>query len=288
MPSQLEQAAIDSTSIIPTLDYAEVPDLAKAAQNQGVWPRFHYKPVLNKAKSDEAGRPIHDQIEWVTVIIAGDRNSQPSHKVSEIDTRKWPTEYNAFKNGEKMPLQGTPLDEWNQLSVNQRADLKSLGILTVEMLAGLSDEQVQNYGLGGMKLREMADTFISASADQAIPQSLAAENARLKDNQDFLTKQIDNLKADMHRMSDNPESTERNEQLEAMNKALKTMVATLEDNNALLKDKVKMMESAPSVDIEAYQKSIDAVSNELAKTKKELSSARGEITKLKKAASKEA
>ena len=281
MTSQLEQAALNSTAIIPgTLDSNEMPDLAKAAQNKGVWPRFNYKAVPNKLKSDEAGRPIHDQIEWVTVIIAGDRNSQPSHKVSDIDRAKWPAEYRAFKNGEKMPIQGTPLNEWSQLSVNQVADLGSLGILTVEMLAGLSDEQIQSFGLGGLQLREKAKAYIESSKDQAYPQQMAVKVVQLTEDNDFLKQQNEQLKATLAQASDNPASTERTEQLESLVSTQKSAIVSLEDNNALLKDKINSMGAA---DVSGYTDKIDALTEELSKTKKELSTARGKITTLEKA-----
>jgi len=145
MTTALEQQALDSANIIPMqLDGEQIPDVAKAAQNGGVWPKFFHRAVQNKAKSEEAGRPIHDQVEWLEIVVAGDRNSKVSRKVRDEDKGRWPAQYHAFKSGEKMPLQGTPLEQWTQLGTDQVADLKSMGIMTVEMLAGLSDDQVAN------------------------------------------------------------------------------------------------------------------------------------------------
>ena len=180
-------------NIIPMPLDEQVPDVAKAINNGGVWPNFSLRPVENKMKSEEAGRPIHDQVEWVDIIVAGDRNSKVSRKVRDEDKGRWPALYQAFKNGEKMPLQGTPLDQWSQLGVDQVADLKSLGILTVEMLAGLSDDQVQSYGLGGHQIREKAQAYIEYAADQAVPQHLAAENERLREDNVSLTTQLSDM-----------------------------------------------------------------------------------------------
>lgn len=196
MTTALEQQAIDSSNIIPgMLDDQQIPDVAKAAQNGGVWPKFFHRPIQNKAKSEEAGRPVHDQVEWVEIIVAGDRNSKVSRKVSDIDKRRWPQQYQAFKSGNKMPLQGTPLEQWTQLGTDQVADLKSLGIMTVEMLAGLSDDQVANYGLGGHQLREKANAYIETAANQAAPQHYAADNQRLSEEVIDLKRQLEEAHA---------------------------------------------------------------------------------------------
>lgn len=282
MTTSLEQHALDNAPIIPTLDGGahEVPDLAKAVQNNGVWPRFHMVAKLNKKQSDEAGRPMHDQVEWVDVVIAGDRNSQPSHKVTDIDKHKWPDEYSAFKNGAKMPVQGTPLSEWNQLSVSQVADLTSIGVLTVDMLADLSDSQIQGYGMGGMQLREKAKAFIETSADQAIPQHLATQNAKLTEDMTFMEKQVEDMKAALAKAADNPESTERVEQMEAMCQTQKTTIATLEESAQLLRDKVKLLEAAEPVDVTEYTDQIKQLTADLTTAKQELSTAKGNVTKL--------
>ena len=196
MTTALEQRALNSANIIPgTLDSEQIPDVAKAAQNGGVWPKFFHRPIQNKAKSEEAGRPVHDQVEWVDIIVAGDRNSKVSRKVSDIDKQRWPAQYQAFKSGNKMPLQGTPLEQWTQLGTDQVADLKSLGIMTVEMLAGLSDDQVANYGLGGHQLREKANAYIEIAANQAAPQHYAADNQRLSEEVIDLKRQLEETHA---------------------------------------------------------------------------------------------
>ena len=225
-------------NIIPQSLDEQVPDVAKAVNNGGVWPNFFYRPIPNKIKSEEAGRTIHDQVAWVEIIVAGDRNSKVSRKVRPLeDQARWPAQYAAFKNGDKMPLQGTPLEQWSQLGVDQVADLKSLGILTVDMLAKLSDDQVQNYGLGGHQLREKAQAFIETAADQAVPQHLASENERLREDNISLTSQLESMQESMDEnkpTADPEEVAELKTQITQNKMVIDTQTTALESQKALI------------------------------------------------------
>lgn len=250
---QIGDVALASTNIIPpTLDSApEVPDAAKAANNGGVWPKFYHRPVLNKSESEKKGRPVHDQVEWVDIIVAGDKNSRMSCAIRQQDKDRWPVEYAAFKNGSKIPLQGTPLEQWPQLGVDQVADLKSLGIMTVEMLAELSDEQVQNYGMGGHQMREKAQAYIQTALDQAAPQHLASENARQAEQLKEQAAVIDEMKKSIKDLQEsggsNPEEVE-------------SLKQQLEQNNMLI-DTQKLA-------LEGLQKKVDDLTEENEKLKK--------------------
>lgn len=250
---EIGQAALEATSIIPMpLDGPEVPDVAKAAKNGGVWPKFYMRPVLNRAETEKKGRPIHDQVEYIEIIVAGDRNSKVNRPVREDDKYRWPQHWQAFKSGEKMPIQGTPLEQWTQLGVDQVADLKSLGILTVEMLADLSDDQVQNYGLGGHKLRELAQGYIEKSQDAALPQHQAAEISRQQEKITEQEDQITELKAAVKQLQEDgggdPEMVQslenQLEQSKMMIETLQTTVKTQDLALETLKQKVDEMTMA--------------------------------------------
>ena len=146
----------------------------------GVTPVFMTKPVYNEAKSKEAGRAIFDEIEMVEVWIAGDRLNRPRFAVEDEHKKRWPREYEAFKKGVKISTSGTPLEHWPRMTVGKVAELKALGIPTVDALAEMSDANLGNLGMGARELREEARSFLQQAAGTADVGKMAATIAELQ------------------------------------------------------------------------------------------------------------
>lgn len=100
--------------------------------------------------------------------------------------------YEKWKQGQEMPLHGTPIATWGVISPAQQKMLTSIMILTVEDLGQLNDEGIQRIGMGGLDLRTKARAWLAQTHDKG---PLTIENAQLK--QSLITQQgeIDTLKA---------------------------------------------------------------------------------------------
>lgn len=146
----------------------------------GVTPLFMTKPIYNEAKSKEAGRPIFDEVEIVEVWFSGDRTNRPRFEVTDEHRDRWPKEYAAFKSGSKISDSGTPLEHWPQMTVGKVAELKALGILTVEALAQMPDGNLGNLGMKARELREQARSYLQNAAGTADVQKMAATIAELQ------------------------------------------------------------------------------------------------------------
>lgn len=146
----------------------------------GVTPLFKTQAVYNEAKSKEAGRPVFDEIEMVEVWFAGDRLQRPCFEVTDEHRNRWPKEYEAFKSGMTVSESGTPLEHWPRMTVGKVAELKALGILTVEGLAQMPDRNLANLGMKGRELREEARSFLAAAAGTADVTKMAATIAELE------------------------------------------------------------------------------------------------------------
>jgi len=97
------------------------------------------------------------------------------------------------RSGESESVDGTPIDEWSAINLAQKAALKAMSFMTVEMLAGASDTQLQKVGMGGFELRTKAKAFLDASAGSAEAQKYAVENERLKSDIEDLKRQVAEL-----------------------------------------------------------------------------------------------
>ncbi|MGH7489414.1 MAG: hypothetical protein ACREMY_28010 [bacterium] len=142
---------------------------SNASENKDtVVPHFFKQAVQNEARTKKEGRPIFDDMEMVTTIIPGDRLTKPSFVVEDRHKQRWPHEYEAFKRGEQVAQSGTPLEHWPPLTTARVAELKAIGIFSVETLSEVSDGNLTVLGSGGRALREQAKAYLKAAKDGAL------------------------------------------------------------------------------------------------------------------------
>jgi hypothetical protein len=155
--------------------------------------QFYKKSLKQDMASDEAGRPIFKEFDFVRIMIPGDNlteidtYAQDSHK--QRFPRQWAHYQNQVTNHED--IIGTPLDQWPQVTRSQAEELRGLKFHTVESIADCSDQQLQRIGMvAGMSphnFRLKAKAFLNLANDsaevahrEAELQELKEENAKIK------------------------------------------------------------------------------------------------------------
>lgn len=149
-------------------------------------PLFEMKAEEDKQASLQEGRPIYREVPYVTILVPGDKD-QIVRRVRDADKERWPTQWAAFEARQEQVTEGTPLDQWPQLSVSRIAELRALNILTVEALADVADSSLHKLGPGARDLKEKAKRFLSAASGVSSEiekfkeriEKLEEENARL-------------------------------------------------------------------------------------------------------------
>lgn len=153
-------------------------------------PRFYMEPVQNPAKTAAEGRPIFDEVEMIEITIPGDRLTRFVALAHELESSKsippktyaqaFPDEYAAFKRGEQRAATGTPIEHWAILTAARVAELKALGILSIDEVAALSDAAARNIGHDGLSLRDQASAHIANARDGALVTEQARQIAELQ------------------------------------------------------------------------------------------------------------
>ena len=162
--------------------------------DDGLFVKFSKRAVEMKAKSEEKGYPVFDEIDFISIIVAGDPTNQVERKVRDDDKRRFAPIWEKYKNGEKgTSLSGMPIEQWASISLTEKAMLKHIEFHTVESLAAASDSSLQRVGMGGFELRAKAKAFLEAAGDSSAIQKYAAENKRLKDDLEALKLQVAEL-----------------------------------------------------------------------------------------------
>lgn len=156
-------------------------------------PFFFREMVKDETTSARLGRAVFKAIEMVRIVIPGDPHSSPVRRVSDEHRQRFPEHYAAFQREEEMAEDGTPIEQWGILTMEQRYHLKHLKLFTVEQVAALTDLQLQNLGMGGLTLRNRAQAYLESTKTGAVPDRLISENELLKTQVRTLMEQVSKL-----------------------------------------------------------------------------------------------
>lgn len=164
-------------------------------QENGALVEFYRDAVQNKFKSAQEGRPIYDEKDFIRIQTPGDTRTLVVRIASEQDIQRFPRAWSAYQRNVEVAQEGTPLEEWNLISRSQTKELKHVGITTVEILAEVSDANIQKLGPGYMQLRQRARDFLASSADDAKATAWAREKEALEERIRLLEEANAALKA---------------------------------------------------------------------------------------------
>lgn len=171
------------------------------------------EPGISVPKLNEFGVPIYKDVDYVTVRQPGGTDSVifevekwlNVHLPNEVQNGRlnpafppiYRKQYEAYKAGQEIPVEGTPLRLWSGATKAQIATLTAMNILTVEDLATLPDDSVRRIGMGGVTLKQRANAWLATAKDNGKANEMVAlqqKNALLEANLATLAAQIEELK----------------------------------------------------------------------------------------------
>jgi hypothetical protein len=161
---------------------------------------FYVQAEQNNFKSEQEGHPVFEDKEMVRIVTPGDKNSVVEERVKDHHRREYARQYEAFKSGETLTVEGMPLKEWPPLSPAMVANLRAINIVTVEQLSQVDDGRLDNLGMGGRTLREKARLWLEQASGGAPLTRLQAENETLKAQQVVLERAVAELSAAVSRL----------------------------------------------------------------------------------------
>lgn len=135
------------------------------SQDDRLMVKFYLGALENTAESEKQGRPIFDEVEFISIAVPGqlDRVDRPAWR---LDFERFARQYAAFKSGLQAAESGTPLSVWPVIKANQVAELATRNVRTVEQLANIADIDAQKF-MGMNELRQRARDFIEAAKGSA-------------------------------------------------------------------------------------------------------------------------
>ena len=171
--------------------------------------QFYKKSVKQEDASNEAGRPIFKEFDFVRIMIPGDNLTEIDTYAQESHKQRFPRQWAHYQNqvANHQDIVGTPLDQWPQVTRSQAEELRGLKFHTVESIAECSDQQLQRIGMvAGMSphnFRLKAKAYLNLANDsaevaqrEAEMQALKEENAKIKfDTEAKLSKMQEQMEA---------------------------------------------------------------------------------------------
>ena len=152
--------------------------------------QFYKKSVKQDIASDEAGRPIFKEFDFVRIMIPGDNLTEIDTYAQDSHKQRFPRQWAHYQNqvANHQDIIGTPLDQWPQVTRSQADELRGLKFHTVESIADCSDQQLQRIGMvAGMSphnFRLKAKAFLNLANDSAEVAHREAEMQALREEND--------------------------------------------------------------------------------------------------------
>lgn len=177
--------------------------------------QFDRVTVEDPLKTKEDGVMRFKDVDLAIVTVPGDTKANTKHKAETFFAnmkqealngrihadwlRIWKAQYDNFKEGKEIPLEGTPILGWKLISGAQQEDLVRMNVRTVEALANLSDDGLRHVGMGAQQLKRRAQAWIEQNASHETAaikiSTLAQENESLKSEMEVMRKQLKDLEA---------------------------------------------------------------------------------------------
>lgn len=173
--------------------------------DDNLYVEFYSRAVKQEFLSQEAGRPIFQDVTYVKIFTPSDQLTQIDTIAREDHKARFPRQWAHYlnkMNGQEQ-LVGTPVSAWTLLTPANAEELRALKFYTVELIANANDAQLQKLGMvagmSGHSLRDKAKAFLNIASSSADEAKREAELAALKEENEKIkaetAKQIAEMQA---------------------------------------------------------------------------------------------
>lgn len=154
--------------VLAPTDWSSVKDPvmendARYAMDSKLHVQFYLRPVIQETLSNEANRPIFADVEFIRIMVPGDKLNIIDRIASPDDKSRFADHYAKFKAGQAEQVVGTRLEVVPWMSRSKVEEYKFFGVLTVEQLADASDQVGQKFQ-GFQQDKTRAKNFLEAAS----------------------------------------------------------------------------------------------------------------------------
>lgn len=177
------------------MDFAMFQKIAAHIEDEkNVAARFYDKAVKTD-KITENGLPVFKNVTYVEIRIKDNSTEVFNQPATSEKIRRFPKEYALYQLSKAQTKNGTPLEQFSFLDAAQIATCKNRGIFTVEALADLDFEKVQNLSLQNEHI--LAQMFMEQAQNNSKFKDFADKEQKYKDTIAALKEKVQLLEVGM-------------------------------------------------------------------------------------------
>ena len=162
---------------------------------------FYLRPVHNKPRSTEIGRPYFEDKIFVRIHPPGERLNIIEREANDADKKRFPMQWHQFQENRPQLTDGTPIAMLFPGSPSIAAALQASGVHTVEQCAELSAHAIESIGMGAQqwcneatRYLQVANKGVKASELKAAMDASERENNSLKNKIALLEVELNKLR----------------------------------------------------------------------------------------------
>lgn len=177
---------------------------------------FYNRPTHHPGKSQEAGRPVFEDVPFVKIHPPGERLNIVDRPAIGNDARRFPTQWQQFQNSQKQIPDGTPIDLLYPEKPSVAAVLRANHVYTIEQCSQLSGPAIDNIGMGAQDYANAAKQYLEA-AQKGVHASTLRHELEGRDSQiRVLSQQVEALKQQLSQIGAQQNAGISPEQLQAI------------------------------------------------------------------------
>lgn len=164
--------------------------------NRPAYVQFETREEEDRAASVAAGHYVPRDRHYAVVTPPGgnltiekpvDKFLKEKRKQNDPNIKHYEAAYEAWKEGQEEPLEGTPVKSWPAASPAQIKACLNANIKTVEDLATAPEEALKRIGMGARHLQQKAEAWLkSASEHGKVAEEIANLRRDLESTQESL------------------------------------------------------------------------------------------------------
>lgn len=183
-----------NTATLPT-DWSQIAnppslDESRYADDAKLFVQFYRKPMIQPAASQQAGRAVYKEVDFIKIVTPGDKLNIIDRPVTEMDAARFADRYAKWKAGAGNVIEGTPLASLPKMTPAKVEEYKFFNIHTVEQLAAAADNVGQKF-FGFQEDKRSANAFLELAKGNAPLEKMQAELKERDTKIDELQAQIE-------------------------------------------------------------------------------------------------
>ena len=140
---------------------------ARGPASDGNNVHIYERSVENKFESKVQGRPIYMSVPYIEIRSPNMPKSVFNQPLTAEHQLRYPQHWSAFQKKEKLRIDGTPINEWQEIPRTRAMELEQVGVYTVEQLSAFPDDRTSLLGEGGGDLRKKAAAWLEGGISGA-------------------------------------------------------------------------------------------------------------------------